>query len=565
MKYTKILRILSLAVILSLLFVLLPITPAYAQRTITATPTTGPIGTRVRVLGTGFSPSTDTTYRYAVLFFSNQSATTLNDIDTTVTVYEKVADAIYVDTSGNFDVNFPVPSVMNDGASTGNVTSGTYYFYACIYDTATPPNLIKRITAIASFTVTAGTVTLTPNKGQVGSDLRITGANFVASQAITFKWDTTNVAVKSGDSRTTSAGAFNTTITVPETPSGAHTVSATVSDYEVTATFTVEPKATFSATSGDADATVTIKGTGFTRRKEVSIYFSAKSLVTATTDANGSFTAEFKVPKMNPGSYDLEVDDNAGNLVAIKFRITGTAPPTTPPPPTPTTPPAAVTVNVNPTKGFVGSEVVVGGVGFKEGATISVKWDDKEVASAKGGTQGIFIATFRVPPGKSGDHTITITDGTKTEKLTFKVETTVPPTPQPLLPEMGVELKELLTFDWKDVTTDNPPITYTLQIASSQDFSAGSLLIEKKGLTKSEYTPTKEETAKLAGRQAPYYWRVRAVDAAENEGNWTGAGQFYVPKPFTLPPWSKWALIGVGGVVLLLIGYWFGRRSAYYY
>ena len=220
---------------------------------------------------------------------------------------------------------------------------------------------------------------------------------------------------------------------------------------------------------------------------------------------------------------------------------------------------------MNPTKGFVGSEVVVGGVGFKEGATISVKWDDKEVASVKGGTQGIFIATFRVPAGKSGDHTVTVTDGTKTEKLTFKVEATVPDIPAPLAPAMGVEVEKTLTFDWKDVTSDNTPVTYVLQVATSQEFAPASLVIEKKGLTKSEYMPTKEEAAKLAGRDTPYYWRIRAVDAGENESNWTGVGQFYIPKPFSLPNWAKWLAIGVGALVLLFIGYWVGRRSAYSY
>jgi len=568
MKYIKMFQVFSLAVILSLLIIVLPATPAYAAA-LDITPTSGAIGSRVRVIATGFPASTDTTDRYAVLFFSNQSATTSNDIDTTVTIYEKVMDAIYIDTNGAFDVTFTIPTVMNDGATSANVAGGSYYIYACWYLPSTPPTLVKTIRAIANFTVTAGTISLTPNNDTVGTEVKITGTNFVASQAITFKWDDTILAVTSGNTSTTSTGIFNTYIAIPESPSGAHTISATVSGYEATATFTVKPKATFAPTTGDADATVKVTGTGFTRRKAVAIYFNAKEVATATSDANGSFSTEFKVPKLNPGSYDVEADDNAGNLVTIKFRITGTTPAPTPAPsptPTPTPqPPVASTITVNPTKGFIGTEVVVGGVGFKDNATITVKFDDKDVASVKAGTQGIFIAIFRVPAGKSGDHTITITDGTKTEKVTFKLEATLPPTPQPVTPEMGVKVAKEFTFDWRDITTDNPPVTYVLQVASNQDFSPSSVIIERKGLSKSEYAPTKEEAAKLAGRDTPYYWRVRAVDAGENESNWTGSGQFYVPKPFSLPNWAKWLAIGVGALVLLFIGYWVGRRSAYSY
>ena len=566
MSYNKILRILSVAFILSLLVTVLPVAPVKAAEAISISPSQGAIGTRVTVTASGF-PTSGTTDRFAVVYFSNQSGTIASRIGTNITVYEKVSDVIWIDESGNFTTYFNIPSVMDDGTTSANVAGGTYYIYATYYLSVNPPTVLDLVRAYATFTVTSGTITLTPNKGAVGIDARITGANFVASQAITFKWDGATVAVKSGDSVTTSAGAFNTTIAVPESPSGAHTVSVTVSGYEVTTIFTTEPKAVFSPTTGDADATVKVTGTGFTRRKEVTVYFNAKEVATATSDANGSFSTEFKVPKLNPGSYDAEADDNAGNLIKTTFRITGAAapPPAPSPTPQPTPTPATPTVTVNPTKGFIGTEVVVGGVGFKEGATISVKWDDKEVTSVKGGTQGIFIATFRVPAGKSGDHTITITDGTKTDKITFKVEATLPPTPQPVTPEMGVKVEKEFTFDWRDITTDNPPVTYVLQVASNQDFSPSSVIIERKGLSKSEYAPTKDEAAKLAGRDTPYYWRIRAVDAGENESNWTGAGQFYVPKPFSLPPWANWLAIGVGALVLLFIGYWVGRRSAYSY
>jgi hypothetical protein len=84
-------------------------------------------------------------------------------------------------------------------------------------------------------------------------------------------------------------------------------------------------------------------------------------------------------------------------------------------------------------------------------------------------------------------------------------------------------------------------------------------------LTKSEYTATEAESIALASREDVYYWRIRAIDAADNEGEWTGAGEFYVSKPFSFPTWALYTLLGLGALVLFGVGYWMGRRTAYYY
>lgn len=119
-----------------------------------------------------------------------------------------------------------------------------------------------------------------------------------------------------------------------------------------------------------------------------------------------------------------------------------------------------------------------------------------------------------------------------------------------------------MRFEWEDVTDDSLPVTYTLQIAKDEAFT--SMVLEKTGLTKSEYTIP--EAGKLAAvkKEAPYYWRVRAVDGASNVGEWTGVGTFYV-SGFSFPGMSVhlWWGLGVGGAIAL--GYYLGRRRAYYY
>ncbi|MEE8318699.1 MAG: hypothetical protein V3R36_03560, partial [Dehalococcoidales bacterium] len=144
------------------------------------------------------------------------------------------------------------------------------------------------------------------------------------------------------------------------------------------------------------------------------------------------------------------------------------------------------------------------------------------------------------------------------------MESQAPPVPLPLMPEMGVTIAWPLTFDWKEVADASLPVTYTLQIATDDGFAAASVVLEKAELTASQYALTEVEEAKLSGQEAPYYWRIRAVDGASNEGKWTGAGQFYVPQPFGLPSWAIYSLLGLGGLVLFAIGYYLGRRTAYY-
>jgi hypothetical protein len=186
-----------------------------------------------------------------------------------------------------------------------------------------------------------------------------------------------------------------------------------------------------------------------------------------------------------------------------------------------------------------------------------------ETLSADG--SGIFVGTLRVPESTSGDHTITITDGLSTQEIDFTVLAEPPPMPAPLLPEMGVKVKAPVTFDWESVTAANEPVTYTMQVATNEDFDAGSILIEKEGLEDSEYISTEVEGKRLADQESTLYWRVRAVDAVGTAGEWTGAGEFTVSAPSSFPRWALYTLLALGGLLLFAVGYWMGRRTAYYY
>jgi len=108
--------------------------------------------------------------------------------------------------------------------------------------------------------------------------------------------------------------------------------------------------------------------------------------------------------------------------------------------------------------------------------------------------------------------------------------------------------------------------TYTLQVATSEDFYSASMVLEKAELTSSEYTLSESEELEPRSKEEPYYWRVKAVDGASNESAWSGERAFYVGSTawtvtlfeFTL---SVWAIIWwcVGCLVAGLVGYSVGR------
>jgi hypothetical protein len=131
---------------------------------------------------------------------------------------------------------------------------------------------------------------------------------------------------------------------------------------------------------------------------------------------------------------------------------------------------------------------------------------------------------------------------------TFSVEKTPPPTPQLLSPESGASIglwgNVKVPFDWSAVE-DPSGVAYTLEISQNSDFS--TVILRKDNLTQTEYTLSDQEAL---GR-GKYYWRVKAVDGAGNESNWT-SGQFL--EIGTLDMWM--IVVGAAIVIVILAVVW---------
>jgi hypothetical protein len=422
---------------------------------------------------------------------------------------------------------------------------------------------------VAEFTVIGGDIGIDPDEGTVGTEVEITGEDFAGGEDIEIYYDDDELDIESGDDETESDGEFTTTVLIPESTAGTHTIKVSVGSSESEIDFTVEPEIFIDPTSGNAGAETTVSGTGFAKRSDVVVYLNNAGVATETTSSEGSFEATFTVPELDAGIYDVEAEDEDENADAVKFTVTvsETTQPSPSPTPTPTPAPAPspTAINISATSGKAGSDLIITGAGFTAGGIVTIKFGEEVLGTVTADASGMFVAMLKVPAGKAGEHKITISDGTNTNEATFTLETVPPPIPSPLLPQMGVKVKTPVSFDWEDVTADVAPVTYSLQVATKDDFGQGNIVLERTGLAASKYTTTEAESIALAGREDVYYWRVRAVDAAGTEGEWTGAGEFSVSKSFSFPKWAMYTLFGLGALVLFGIGYWMGRRTAYYY
>ncbi len=500
-KGTKTLRRLSVAIILSLVMVLIVAVPALAAPVLELSPTSGSLGTKVALSGTNFeSYRGDTIY----IFFGNTEV-----------------DNLVIPDDGAFTTEFVVP----DDAEPGRV-----------YVTA-EDRFGNQLGGRSSFMIQKPEIELDPREGVVGTVVTVAGAGFYAGSDVIIYYDGSKAGDGTGEAD--NIGEFTYSFTIPHSITGAHKVKAKdVLDDSATASFHVLPSIALGSSSGAIGDKVKVGGTGFGGESNFSVYFDRAEVVRARSDKYGSFDVSFVVPVMEPDSYEVEVEEDS-NVCKAEFTI-------------------VAGVTLNPSAGNVGTVLTVSGIGFIAEHGVAITYDDVEVATALADVNGAFSAAFHVPASIGGNHTVTVSDGTNVVKRIFAMESEAPLMPAVLVPEGDSVVEAEASFDWEDVE-DPSGVTYTLNIASDEDFT--SVMLERKGLTESEYTISGEEKLAPTKKDAPYYWRVRAVDGASNGSEWTDPVPFYVKTRFTLSGGAKNALIGAGVAGAVFLGFWLGRRN----
>ena len=118
-------------------------------------------------------------------------------------------------------------------------------------------------------------------------------------------------------------------------------------------------------------------------------------------------------------------------------------------------------------------------------------------------------------------------------KLATQLQDTQPPsTPTPISP-IGFSSSTLVTFVWEEVF-DPSGVKYSLQLALDSSFT--SLILNLTNLSQARYT-----VSSALSEYTTYYWRVKAVDGAGNESQWSQMATFIIDatkpqKPNLLSP-----------------------------
>ncbi len=512
-------------------------------------PEEGRIGDWVRVEGRSFDANKELR-----IYFSSGSAFADDNIDTEVTTYYKCEELVFTNAEGDFDApyRFTIPDALTDGRDKEDVHEGNYYIYVTYF-------LKKRIQAVAKFTVLNGEIALEPEESPVGSEVEISGEGLRQGQKITVKYDEDNIDVASGDSATDSDGKFSCTIIIPESLTGGHTITVVdESGNKPKAEFSVVRQITIAPTSETAGNAVQVSGTGFGEREYVTITFDGNEVLTTPPviygNRLGSFEGYFVVPSYaRTGTSKVVASVDSLSVAEAQLAILAIS-----------ATPAGISLRpiISLTSpGHVGMELNVDGTEFIANTMVTITYSNSEditVATATTDASGNFSVTFAVPPSIAGSHTVTAIDGTNAVISVFTMESESPPMPVPLLPRAASKVEAKAYFDWEDVT-DPSGISYILQIGTDADFT--TTVLEKEGLSYSEYTISEEEKLNLTEKEPLYYWRVKAIDGAFNESAWTPPGVFYVSFSQTsIPDWAQYIFYGLGALLLGLLGFWVRRR-----
>jgi hypothetical protein len=170
-----------------------------------------------------------------------------------------------------------------------------------------------------------------------------------------------------------------------------------------------------------------------------------------------------------------------------------------------------------------------------------------------------------------GEQEVVVKDGLEhvLANATFFMEEVPPAAPELLSPVDGTRVgfvgKVTPTFKWSNVTDPSGIASYELQISTnSTNFTAPivSLSIASENVTSLDdtiaYALPKEHALSAGG----YYWELRAIDGAGNEGNWTAVQSFHAGR---LPLWAFIAIIALIAVGIGALAYFFVIRRRRYY
>jgi hypothetical protein len=311
--------------------------------------------------------------------------------------------------------------------------------------------------------------------------------------------------------------------------------------------FQVLPSISVSPTNCIPNSTVTVKGTGFpASNHDIKVMFDgADTGMSVSTNDLGTFTGQFKVPETVAGSHQFKAyDENLSfgndNDLTASLKVTPT-------------------IGLQPQHPDIGSEVTVNGNGFAGNSLVSIKYDNIVVSNSPTTTDtGNFTEKFTIPDSSANNHVITATDKAgNIATYGLPLESTPPPAPGPISPQQerfGWFGSQPVLFTWSNVS-DPSGITYVLEVDKSLLFFPLAPGMRKTDLT--------QPSTVMTLPPGTYYWRVKAIDGAGNESDWSLS-----PYPFQVGFFSG-IYLAIGALIFIIVFIFiiraFFRRVREYY
>jgi hypothetical protein len=358
--------------------------------TIALSPGQGPIGGDFSVTGSGFTVSSTANFAFSSVVLTPDDCSVGSASGTSITT----------NGTGDFVCTFDVPT---EGPS-------SYPVVATDLATSTASNSV-------TFTVTAVSLSASPNQGPVGTSVTISGMGFSVSTGIaSFVFDGVTVSTcASGSLLTGATGAFACTITVPSGTSGSSVVATDAGGEVATTQFAVTvPSITVTPGQGTIGSTFDVSGSGFQGATSLTLTIGSVTLTpmsctagsfsgsTITTTSGGAFGCTFLLATQPGGSITL-VATQGTNQASTNFVINPS-------------------FSISTSTGGVGTVISFSGSGFAALASYAVEWNaSTPLCTGTTSASGSLSCSSTVPTAAAGPHTVSVVQGTTSAVSVFMV------------------------------------------------------------------------------------------------------------------------------------------------
>jgi hypothetical protein len=467
----------------------------------------------------------------------------LNDYHGTVWVYYeinndwKMVDKDYISSGGSLETDyFEIPESA----------SGSHEIRVCNDDDEDDDFIHTEFTVKPKLEITK------PDdaEGPVGTEVTIKGTGFEEDEEdieIRYYLDGSDYETVKKHIKANEYGSWEITFTIPASSKGDHKIDAEGDDSSFSevknATFEVKPGISLSKSSGYVGDKVTVRGSGF-KDRESSIkvtYDGIQVGSTTTADDDGSWGISLEVPPSTTGKHKIDAYGSSTSASTISDKYFTVKPEAT----------------LTPTEGHVGVSLSVSGDGFAGSKSLFITYDGTQVTTITTNAKGSFSGvSFTAPKSIRGKHPVVVTDASgNSVTINFVMESNPPAKPTLSSPANGTRIgfigSQTTTFQWTAVT-DPSGVSYKLQIASDPSFL--SLVVpEISGLTETSYTLPEGQALPYG----TYYWRVKAIDGAQNDSGWTTAYSF---QSGLLPTWAFIVIIIVIVALIAALAYLLAPR-----